>query len=239
MLSLLVSTASEGQRQEVDVVYLKSGEVYRGKIQDHLDAEEIRLQTLCLDTRLFRLDEVSRIEMERMNLPGWLPGFHKPSKGYFNRTDLGVLIGSGSNENNAILSIQMVNGYRFGSRYFPGIGTGIEFFNHTVVPVFADFTYRLDRDRVSPMFRAGFGYSISVEDPPDQWGARTDYRGGCMGAAGIGTTIRTGISSALAISLVYRYQSIKSVYTEDWNDTELELEQHYYRIALRIGFIFD
>ncbi len=60
-----------------------------------------------------------------------------------------------------------------------------------------------------------------------------------MYAAGVGTYIRTGGSSALMISLVYRFQSLKSVYSEEWTGDVLNLEKRFNRIAFRIGFIFD
>ena len=237
-LSILYPESSNAQKHEIDAVYLNNGEVFRGTVKDHFNPKVIRMETLCLNTRLFSLDEVSRIEREKIdfNTFSYLAGVS--DQGYFNRTELGALIGAG-NDNNVIFGVQMVNGYKFGRRYHPGIGLGIEFYEQTYIPVFADFTYSLLKHRVSPFLRGSFGYSIPSEDPPDVWGASTENLGGFLYAAGIGTFIRTGSSSALVISVVYRYQSLKSVYTEDWNNDVLNLEKQFNRIALRIGFMFD
>ena len=159
--------------------------------------------------------------------------------GYFNRTDLGLLIGSGNNSNNVAFSIQMVNGYKFARKFYPGIGTGIEFYDHAVLPLFTDFTYALAENNVSPFLRVSFGYSFPIEEPNEQWGSRTDNKGGIMYAAGVGTHIRTGAHSAMSVSLVYRFQSLRSVYTEDWNNDVVNLEKQINRVALRFGFIFD
>ena len=229
---------ANGQKQEVDAIYLNNGEVFRGILQDQLDADIVQLQTLCWNTRLFSKSEINRIEREKVDLSAFGRGAVSPN-GYFNRTDIGVLIGSGNNDNNTVFSAQMVNGYKIKGKYFPGVGIGIEFYEHAVIPVFADFSYAFMSHGVSPFVRASFGYSIPVEDSSEQWGAHTDYRGGLLYAAGIGASIHTGPSSALVISLVYRFQSIKSVYTEDWNDDVLNLEKQYNRIAIRIGFMFD
>jgi hypothetical protein len=238
-LMLLVFSAAGAQKLEVDAVYLNTGEVYRGRIEETLNPDLIQLETLCHDTRLFSKDEIIRIDKEKINLSAFSRYEEAPVQGYFNHTDLGFLIGSGNNDRNIIFSIQMVNGYKFARRYFPGIGTGIEFYDQAYVPLFADFKYFLTDHRVSPFLKGSLGYSIPIEDPPEEWGARTDNRGGILYSAGVGTSIRTGSSSALVISLDYRFQSMKSVYTVDWNDEVLNLEKQYNRVSLRIGFIFD
>jgi len=237
-LFILHPVIADAQKHEVDAIYMNNGEVFRGTVKDHINPQIIQLETLCLSTRLFSINDVSRIEKEKIDFNTFSHVAGVSTQGYFNRTDLGVLIGTG-NDNNAIFGVQMVNGYKFGRRYHPGIGVGIEFYEQAYIPVFADFTYSLINHRVSPFLRCSFGYSIPSEDPPDVWSASTENLGGFLYAAGIGTFVRTGSSSALVISLVYRYQSLKSVYTEDWNDDILNLEKQFNRIALRIGFMFD
>ncbi len=227
------------QKHVVDAVYLENGEVFRGLLKESLDPDIVRLETLCLNTRLFSNSEISRIEREKISIQSFRYGRESSVHGYFNRTDMGLLVGSGNSSNNVVFSLQMVNGYKLGRRYYPGIGTGIEFYDHAVVPLFADFTYALSENRVSPFLRASFGYSFPMDDPQEQFGAITENKGGILYALGVGTSIRTGASSAMAISLVYRYQSLKSVYTENWNNDLLNLERRLNRIAFRIGFMFD
>jgi hypothetical protein len=227
------------QKHEVDAVYLQNGEVFRGKIVPDLNGDIVRLETLCFNTRLFNNNEILRIEKEKIKLQSYPFSRISSVRGYFNRTDMGFLIGSGNNQNNVIFSLQMVNGYKLGKRYYPGIGTGVEFYEHAVVPLYADFSYMLMDSRVSPFVRGSVGYSFSIEDPPEVWGARTDNRGGMLYAAALGTSVRTGSSSALTISIVYRFQSLKSVYEEEWNNDVLNLEKQYNRLAIRIGFMFD
>lgn len=239
LVLLLTSSVAGGQKLEVDAVYLNTGEIYRGRIQAHINPGLVQLETLCHDTRLFLKDEITRIEKEKVNFRDFSPYEEASVQGYFNHTDLGFLIGSGNNDRNVIFSIQMVNGYKFGRKYFPGIGAGIEFYDQAYVPVYGDFKYFLSRHRVSPFLKSSLGYSIPIEDPPEQWGSRTDNRGGILYSAGFGTSIRTGGASALVISLDYRFQSLKSVYTEDWNDEVLNLEKQLNRVSLRIGFMFD
>jgi len=239
LILLLIPAGLAAQKHMVDAVYLNSGEVFRGKIKESLNPDMIRLETLCLNTRLFSKNEIDRLEQEKINIQTFRYGRESSIRGYFNRTDLGLLIGSGNNSNNVAFSIQMVNGYKLGRKYYPGIGTGIEFYDYAVVPLYGDFTYSMSENRVSPFLRASFGYSFPIEEPREQWGAKTENEGGILYTVGIGTAIRTGPSSAMTISLVYRFQSLKSIYTEDWNDDVVNLEKQINRVALRFGFIFD
>lgn len=237
ILLIIIPVSLNAQKQEVDAVHLNNGEVYRGSLKEHINPEIVQLETLCLNTRLFNVSDINRIDREQVDLSAFSRQAVSDA-GYFNRTNLGALIGTG-NENNAIFSIQMVNGYKFGRRYHPGIGVGLEFYDQSYVPVFADFTYLLTTGRVSPFVRGSFGYSLPLEDPPGVWGRHLDNRGGFLYSGGFGASIRTGASSALDVSLVYRFQSLKSVQTEDWTEQILNLEQQFNRISLRIGFLFD
>jgi hypothetical protein len=169
------------QKQEVDAVYLKNGEIYRGSLQNHPEKNQIKLQTLCWNTMLFDAGDVDHIDREMVNVKS--SRLHVPSSGYFNQTDLGVLIGTGNNEKNAIFSAQMVNGYKIRSRYYPGLGY--------------------------------------------------------MYALGLGTFVRLNGHNSLSISLTYRFQSLRSVITQDWTDEVLNLNKQYNRIAFRIGLVFE
>ncbi len=236
---LFLPLASVSQKQEVDAVYLLNGEIYRGRIQEQSPPGIVKLETLCGNTRVFAIDEISRTERETVDLPAFRWEFTAPPRGYFNRTDLGILIGSGNNSRNAIFSVQMVNGYKLGRVFYPGLGTGIEFYEYPHLPLFADVSWKVLDERVSPFLHASLGYSLPLEDPGEQWGSRTDNLGGVLCAASLGTTVRTGPSSALVISLAYRYQSLRSTQTEEWTGDVRKLERKYNRLSLRIGFLFD
>ena len=90
-----------------------------------------------------------------------------------------------------------------------------------------------------PFFRGFIGYGVPLEDPREQWGTLINNLGGIMYGAGVGTSIRTGSSSALTISLIYRYQSLVSNYEEEWTGQHSRIETRFNRIALRVGFVFD
>lgn len=227
----------EAQKQEVDAVYLKNGEIYRGSLLNQPDGNRFMLETLCWNTIIIPAGDVDHIDREIVNVES--KRLHVPSSGYFNRTDLGLLIGTGNNEKNAIFSTQMVNGYKIHSKFYPGIGIGIEFYEQAVVPLFADMSYHFSRNVLSPFVRGSIGYSVPVEDPPEVWGVSQHNNGGYMYAAGLGTFIRLNGHNSLSISLIYRFQSLRSVITQDWSDEVLNLNKQYNRIGFRIGFVFE
>ena len=227
------------QKQDVDAIHLKDGNIYRGLLQEHSKPGVIKLETLCSNTLLFGMDEIDHISRESIRT-----GFRKsyiPSEqsGYYNRTDMGVLIGSGNNTQNAIFSLQMVNGYQYRGKLYSGLGIGIEFYDQAAVPLYADLAYYFSRRSVSPFLRGSIGYTISLEDPEPNWGMSVENVGGLLYAVGLGTSIRINQHNALALSLVYRFQSLKSIETTDWNSEQITINRQFNRISFRIGFVFD
>lgn len=227
------------QKQDIDAVYLKNGNIYRGLLQNTESSGFIVLETLCSNTLRFSLDEIDHLAKESIRAGKQNPFIPSYGSGFFNRTDIGTLIGSGNNDKNLVFGIQMVNGYQYKSRIYPGLGMGIEFFEQAHVPLYADISYFIRQGSVSPFVRGSLGYSVPLEDPEEIWGVKVENLGGYMYALGLGTCIRINQNNALAISLVYRFQSLKSVQTQEWNNDKVTLNTQYNRIAIRVGFVFD
>ena len=133
----------------------------------------------------------------------------------------------------------MVNGYKINNRMYPGIGTGLEFFDQAFMPMYADFSYYILNRSLSPYIRGSFGYTIPLEDPREEWGTHLDNQGGYMYALGVGTSIRISQNNALSISVIYRFQNLRSIQTQDWTTEKITLDTQYNRIAIRVGFLFD
>ena len=240
LLSLIVSGPGLlAQKQDVDAVYLNNGNIYRGHLQNSETTDLIILETLCSNVLRFGPDEIDHLAKESIRTSKSNPFVPIDENGYFNRTDLGVLIGSGNNDKNAIFGVQMVNGYQYKGKIYPGIGMGIEFFEQAYIPLYADISYFISRRSVSPFVRGSLGFSVPLEDPEEIWGVDVENLGGYMYALGLGTSIRINQNNALAISLVYRFQSLRSVQTQEWNNEKITLNTQYNRIAIRVGFVFD
>jgi len=227
------------QKQEIDAVYLKNGDVYRGSLQNSEITGKLILETLCSNRMNFDLDDIAHLSREFISRWEYYEHDTPVENGFFNRTDIGALIGSGMNNQNLVFSVHMVNGYKYRSRLYAGIGSGIEFYEQAHVPLYSDISYFISRGRLSPFVRASGGYTIPLEDPPDEWGLISSNRGGYMYAAGMGTALRIGRKNSLSISALYRFQRLRAVQIREWENQELTLDTHYNRISIRVGFLFD
>ena len=116
---------------------------------------------------------------------------NKKKKGYFNSTQIGMLMGNqqtterypyiyydyrllsssiaypayynyNTREKLQVApSFTMTNGYMFNEHWAAGIGVGFEIFDHNLFPVFADIRYTLWDNKISPFFALKTGYSFS------------------------------------------------------------------------------
>jgi len=226
--------------QEADHVYLKSGSVIRGKILEVEPADHLKIEDMCGNIWFYKMADVEKLTSEpfdtRMLSSQTAPGFNA---GFVNMTSIGFLVGSSHNAQVAPFSLLMVNGYRSSKGLFAGIGTGIEFFSTSYLPLFLDLRYDLIGRDVVPYVVAKGGYGFPLSGDYSEYDISYAYSGGALYGAGIGLKIRTREHLAWDIELLYRYQ--KTSYSEvyDWNNQEYEYEDIFKRIEIRLGFYID
>jgi hypothetical protein len=237
----LITFNINAQKNIVDVLTLKNGDIYRGIIAEQPDSQIVRINTLCHNTLNFNINDITSITSEEINLrrSGLKLPFHYESRGYVNITDFGLLIGSGGNAQNAIFSVSSVNGYTFSSRFITGAGIGLELYETLLMPLYADMRVILLKSRIMPYAGIKAGYSFSLEDPSPAWGESYDAQGGFTWGAGAGIFIWTGERSSLEINLSYRYQAIHTETTYEWSETTSYYTTKYNRLELRFGFSFQ
>lgn len=240
---LLAFTTSQisAQKYIVDVITLHNGNIYRGKILEQPDTGIIRLNTLCHNTLNFYLNDISSVSTEKINIRrfGMALPFQYESKGYVNITDIGLLIATGHNSQNAIFSVSSLSGYSFASRFITGAGIGIEFFETLTLPLYAETRVILLKNRITPFAGLKAGYSFSLEDPPPDWGTIYNYMGGFTWGTGAGILIWSSNRSAVEINLAYRYQAIRTEITYEWSGAINTIITKYNRFELRFGFLFQ
>jgi hypothetical protein len=225
------------QKLKGDAVFLKSGSVVTGKIVQYDSLAGVKISNKC-GIWLYQFNEIDSL--------GANPGvryYTSKSKGYYNISSSGLLIGEGNTASGVLPSFTTINGYRFLPGLTSGIGVGYEYFDWSVLPVFADVRYFFVNEGFSPFLLAQGGYSFALEQNFDNnyWGNQvTKTYGGPMFGAGAG--IRAGIArnSALLISLSYRFQKLSYDSQNYW---ELGTIRRYYtnynRIALTVAFLFE
>lgn len=241
LIFLLITAASQLlTAQEADHVYLKSGSVIRGKILEVEPTDHVKIEDMCGNIWYYKIAEVEKISSEpfdRGKLSGQKTIGFNP--GFVNMTSMGFLVGSSHNAQVAPFSLLMVNGYRSSRGVFAGIGTGIEFFSTSYLPLFFDLRYDLIGKDVVPYVMAKGGYGFPLSSDYSEYDISYEYSGGALYGAGIGLKIRTRKHLAWDIELLYRYQ--KTSYSEiyDWNNQEYEYEDIFKRIEIRLGFFID
>jgi hypothetical protein len=238
-LFFLIMFHVHAQKYVIDVVQLKNGDVYKGIILEQPDTGFLRIETLCRNIMNFNMNDVLSVTSEKFK--PWtaaLPYAFEP-KGYVNITDLGMLIGTGNNNQNAIFSVSSFNGYGFSSRYLVGGGIGVEFFETLMLPLYIESRCIVSRNKLSPYLNLKAGYSFSLEDPVSYWGESYNSTGGYLYGTGIGAMIWINNRNAIEINIQYRYQDIKTIRTIEWSDQTTTITTKYNRLELKLGLLFQ
>jgi hypothetical protein len=233
------------QDGKLDILTLKSGSVLRGQITEMTDSNKVSIETLCRNTWVFGVDEIKSMEFNRAGDPadffsrgaGHPAGLSRKS-GFYNISSAGLLMAGGNNDKNVIFSLLMTAGYQFHSRYYAGLGTGLEFFQYAQLPLFLDARYLIRDGRVSPYVMLRGGYSFLLEDiPDDQW---FNYRGegGYLWSTGMGIIMPLGQKNAISCGILYRYQDLTVIHRTEWNEMETRITTVYNRLSFRLGIMF-
>jgi len=227
------------QTSTQDVIYLKDGSIYRGQISGTTADGSIKLLTRDNNLIVFNKSQIDSMKQEKAK--GVAPTtLAIKSKGYFNVTNVGLLAGS----NGAGALFETVNGYRFNHFLEVGGGTGIEYTNVVLLPVYLSVRSDLLKGKATPFVHADCGYNFYV-------GSRNDYyyplysdlslqknsaRGGLNVGAGVGVKINTRGDFAFMISWAYKYEHWSRDY--DYLDTHTHYDYNYQRMVLKVGLEF-
>jgi len=239
-LLLITVLSTVARAQEVDHVYLKSGSVIRGKILEIEPVDHVKIQDLCGNIWYYQIGDVEKITSEPFE-PGKSPA-REPAgfgAGFINMTSIGFLAGSPHNEQVAPFSLLMVNGYRTPRGFFAGVGTGIEFYSTSYLPLYIDVRGDLFGTDVVPYLMVKGGYGLPLSADRTEYNTTYDYSGGLLFGAGIGLKIRTRDHFAWDIELLYRYQETSYTEKYDYNNQEYEYSDVFNRIEIRLGFYID
>lgn len=176
LIFTLISNLTFGQNNQEDVVYLKNGEVVRGKIVQNVPSQSLRIQTK--DKKVIELKHADIEKMTRENIvEDNSTNTTKPIKfkkrGFINLTEIIDNKGTGKVEFNnksydndsRSLGVRTVNGFQFDEHSSLGLGLGLEGFDdETYLSLFADYRLTFLEGRVSPVFIANVGTSIGAND---------------------------------------------------------------------------
>ncbi len=243
LLLFIFSSQKINAQEQEDVVYLKNGSVIHGEILEQNPGESVKIRSASRDIFVYKMEDVTEIKKEPT--PSSKKNFDIKEKGYQSVINASLLTGNNQYYTVTSLSLTNVQGYQFKSGLALGIGSGIEWFNTTVIPVFADVSYYPLKKRKTPYvsLQAGYSAPLNPNNGSDlgwdggYYGSK--YTGGALFSASIGTRryFRNGYSMLLGLG--YRYQKLEYTNIYDWNGTTRVQTELLNRISFKMGFILS
>ncbi|MBK7173305.1 MAG: hypothetical protein IPH84_08725 [Bacteroidales bacterium] len=216
------------QAEGNDIVYLKNGSILYGEVTDMPETNSIKVKIIGNNQLVFPRTEILKIEKTG-----------KPSKLPIQLvTEISFLGGSNNSAGFTIASA-----YKFCSWGSAGVGTGVEFFEYQVLPVYGDFRYKIFRGNFSPYLFGRFGYSFPLSKAQVNDYSHVEYKGGILAAAGGGIQKSISEHISLIFAVGYRYQKLRTVTTYQYwysgNNSQIdERIDGLNRITVSLGPLF-
>jgi len=234
-------TCTYAQERKQDVVYLKNGTIVRGQIIEHKFAEYVKIESYGQNVWVFETSEIDKIAKENEIVLKQKIAF--PKKGFYNITDVGILVGSGSNNLGRALSFSalITNGYKFENRISLGAITGVEVMRIAMAPVLAEFRFDFTTGKTSPFVSLRGGYSLPLTNFENAANNPT-YQGGYSAGAVIGIRNYLTHNTALLFSLGFRQTELishSSVWWWEGGRRNVKTVELFNRVEIRLGLLFN
>ena len=255
----LLSTYAQTETQVVNYpqyekgyVYLKNGEVIKGKYIYSMNLDKIRVisgkESKIIDVSDIEMISKSRKSVKKESLEKQVSVFVPSSKKLFNLTEVGLLVGNSDNKKDAPLVFRTSLDYNVNKNVAAGLGLGIDFLNETYMPVTANVIYRFRNERFSPYVMLQGGYEIPIDKSqlayndivPNSvvnyntyyWSMNKelDPKGGFLFSPSMGILVHLNSQFGLNMSIGYQYH--RQHYTSS-NDYKLDID--YNRLLLKLG----
>lgn len=223
------------QKAIQDIVYLKNGSMIRGQLKSE-QSSSVNLETNDGSIWVFQRSEIDSIKKDvflqkKINFT---------PKGYYNVSSFALLAGRTEQRNLPFNpSLKVINGFQFNSKNGLGIATALESFNYAAFfHSSLDYRHYLKVDRTAPYVSSYAGYSVPFSSYRD-W-ENVKKLGGINGGVATGLRHYFSNDSAIDISLGYSFQK-NTIQYEDGGGSFLErrVKEHYHRIIIRFGFLFN
>ena len=198
-LMAIIPAMVQAQDNREDVIYLKSGTIYRGTIVEQIPNVSYKIELFggsIIVVQSAYVEKVTKEEKIYVALPKRV--FSYRDKGYFFKAK--VFFGSE-------FSLHIINGYKFGQFGELGIGVGVEGAARPVrpgsvntegvyIPIFLHYGGDILRRQITPYYSiyAGYGFATSHgEHDHSMTGGEydLDVQGGIMGGVSLGCRFYT------------------------------------------------
>jgi len=168
-------------------------------------------------------------------------------KGYFNLTDIGLMIGSTDNSSTAPFTFMTTNGYHFTEQFSGGLGIGIEFISGSYMPIVLDARYYIRNTSFSPFLSLYGGYALPLDDNGSynyyDWSSSSSFnyenyssykaQGGWLLNPGFGIRKMFSPDFGIIFTVGYRIQRLYYV-----GEPDRQLFTDFNRLTMKIGITF-
>jgi hypothetical protein len=147
-------------------------------------------------------------------------------------------VGVAAGESTAKPLFQLVPGFSY-DRWFTGIGIGLDQYNFTTIPLFADWRVNFGKTRSGFLYaNGGYNFSVNNKSGIDNWFKTTDrFEGGLYMDAGLGYRIRMGPLHRLLFSAGYSQKNITNIVGYTYQCFNPPCTEEVYRYHYNLGRI--
>ena len=234
----------------IDVIHLKNGSRFEGKILEHQPGSNFRVQLRSGGEIEFTEEEVSRIEQGQQGLDSGgqatEPGTREKGnayafkeKGVYNATYFSTLSGSANDNFQLGLGLHNITGYQFHRMLGLGLGFGVDTYSfdngETLYPVFAEARGYLSKRRIAPYYSGSLGYGFAFKNSDERIN-KAD--GGLFFRTALGLRLGADKDANVLMDVGYQFQE---AFFERRTGVQNEIEEkrlEFNRIVIRIGLIF-
>lgn len=220
-----------------DVVYLRDGSNYRGRILEIHPDGGMAFETWNKHVLNLLPKQITKV---KQNCPCGEPVFEGPAQKWYNATRLGLMPGtseySSSFDTDNVLGAGILHttGFQFSKWAGAGVGLGFEYYGgYTpfVYPFFAEFrSYLSAPKRISPYAAISGGWAATNKTDKNAFENET-WRGGMLGKLELGLvcgnhfTLHSGLS----------FQAMERSWTNDWNQNSGKDQILLQRLVFGLG----
>jgi len=250
ILLVLLSIIATAQNKQLNTVYFKNGSVIKGTILQYQIGESIKIETADKSVWVFKSEDVDKIEIPKpVKVPSEADYAFK--KGVFTQLQVEMMPSKKESSQGTTPSMLGVAGYQINKHFSAGLGTGVEAFHISMLPLFGDIRYYFLNDRFTPFINLKAGYAFPLENSKDaNRNVALKSHGGMMGGIEFGYLKSLSNGTKFTFSLGYRYQHVEQTGTmtqynynsvDQTNNTYIvdrKITSDFDRIVITIGFRF-
>lgn len=223
-----------------DIVYLRGGSEYRGKITEYAPGGNLVIVTWNGVTMTVPADNVKRVVQRCKESRRRQPrDYDFKERGLYNATRLGVLVGQtyvGEKATGASLYHSI--GWMFNRWIGAGIGGGVETFSPDgfeapSYPIFVEARGYFLEKNVTPFYTIGAGWAFTGKNAGSQWGYTDNWSGGWLAKMQIGYRLGNHFTMHGGLSFQKKTRDWRSTWGGEWGKDRIL----HKRLELGIGVI--